>query len=68
MIMIDLLFCCLSVLKNFDNFQVLENFGSHNSATLTSLKLKLQVEFDLKEKFDFKKFRKHAKVNYKNSC
>ena len=26
------------------------------------------MEFDLKAKVDFKKFRKHAKVNYKNSC
>ena len=66
--MLDLHFCSLSVLKDFDNFQVLEDFGSDHSATLTSLKLKLQVEFDLKAKVDFKKFRKHAKVNYKNYC
>ena len=66
--MLDLLFGSLSVLKHFDNFQVLEDFGSDHSATLTSLKLKLQVEFDLKAKVDFRKFRKHAKVNYKNSC
>ena len=66
--MLDLHFCSLSVLQHFDNFQVLEYFGSEHSATLTSLKLKLQVEFDLKAKIDFKKFRKHAKVNYKNSC
>ena len=66
--MIDLHFCSLSVLEHFDNFQVLEDFGGDHSATLTSLKLKLQVEFDLKAKIDFKKFRKHAKVNYKNSC
>ena len=55
--MLDLHFCSLSVLKHFDNFQVLEDFGSDHSATLTSLKLKLQVEFDLKAKVDFKKFR-----------
>ena len=66
--MLDLHFCSLSVLKHFDNFQVLEDFGSDHSATLTSLKLKLQVEFDLKAKVDFKKFRKHAKVNYKTFC
>ena len=66
--LLDLHFCNLSVLKHFDNFQVLEDFGSDHSATLNSLKLKLQVEFDLKAKVDFKKFRKHAKVNYKNSC
>ena len=66
--MLDLHFCSLSVLKHFDNFQVLEDFGSDHSATLTSLKLKLQVEFDLKSKVDFKKFRKQAKINYKNSC
>ena len=66
--MLDLHFCSLSVLKHFDNFQVLEDFGSDHSATLTSLKLKLQVEFDSKAEIDFKKFRKHAKVNYKNSC
>ena len=52
--MLDLHFCSLSVLKHFDIFQVLENFGSDHSATLTSLKLKLQVEFDLKAKVDFK--------------
>ena len=65
--MLDLYFCSLSVLKHFDNFQVLEDFGSDHSVTLTSLKLKLQVEFDLKAKVEFKKLRKHAKVNYKNS-
>ena len=63
--MLDLHFCSLSVLKRFENFQVLKDFGSDHSATLTSLKLKPQVEFDLKAKVDFKKFRKHAKVNYK---
>ena len=26
------------------------------------------MEFDLKAKVDFKKFKKHANVNYKNSC
>ena len=66
--MLDLHFCILSVLKHFDNFQVLEDFGSDHSATLTSLKLILQVDFDLKAKVHFKKFRKHAKVNYKNFC
>ena len=61
-------FCSLSVLRQFDNFQVLEDFDSDHSTTLTSLKLKLQVEFNLKAKIDFKELRKHAKVNYKNSC
>ena len=64
--MLDL--CSLLVLKHFDNFQVLEDFGSDHSATLTSLKLKLQLEFDLKSNVDFKKFRIYAKVIYKNSC
>ena len=66
--MLNLHFCSLSVLKHFDNFQVLEDFGCDHSATLTSLKLNLQVKFDLKAIVDFKKFRKHAKINYKNSC
>ena len=66
--MLDLNFCSLSVFKYFDNFQVTEDFGSEHSATLTSLKLKLQTEFDLKAKVNFKKFKKHAKVIYKNSC
>ena len=65
--MLDLHFCSLSVFKYFDNFQVLEDFGSDHSATLTSLKLKIQTEFQLKTKVNFQKFRKHAKDNYKNS-
>ena len=32
--MLDLYFCSLSVFKNCDNFQVLEEFGSDHSATL----------------------------------
>ena len=55
--MLDLHFCTLSVLKHFDKFQVLEDFGSDHSATLTSLSLKLQNEFDLKTKVNFKKFK-----------
>ena len=65
--MIDLPFCSLSVFKYFDNFQVLEDFGSDHSATLTSLKLKIQTEFDLQAKIIFRKFRKDANVNYKHS-
>ena len=45
--MLDLHFCSLSVFEHFENFQVLEDFASDHSATLTSLKLKLQTEFDL---------------------
>ena len=63
--MLDLHFCSLSVFKYFDNFQVLEDFGSDHSATLTSLKLKIQTEFELKANVNF---RKHAKDNYINSC
>ena len=66
--MLNLHFCSLSVLKHFDTFQVLEDFGCDHSATLKSLKLKLQVKLDLKAKVDFKKFRKHAKISYKSSC
>ena len=66
--MLDLYFCSLSIIKYFDNFQVLEDFGSDHSATLTSLKLKIQTEFDLQAKVNLKKFRKHASVNYKHSC
>ena len=50
---LDLHFCSLSVVKYFDNFQVLEDFGSDHSATLTSLKLKNQTEFELKAKVNF---------------
>ena len=66
--MLDLHFCSLSIFKYFDNFQVLEDFGSDNSSTLTSLKLKIQTEIDLQAKVNFQKFRKHAKFNYKHSC
>ena len=66
--MLDFHFCSLSVFKFFDNFQVLEDFGSDHSATLTSLKLKIQTEFELKAKVNFEKFRKQAKDKYKNSC
>ena len=65
--MLDLHFCSLSVFKDFDNFQVLEVIGSDHSATLISLKLKTQTEFDLQTKVNFQKFRKHANVNYKHS-
>ena len=66
--MLDLHFCSLSVFKYFDNFQVLEVFGSDHSTTLTSSKLKTQTEFELKTKVNFQKFRKHAEDNYKISC
>ena len=66
--MLHLHFCSLSVFKYFDNFQVLEDFGSDHSAALTSLKLIIQTEFDLKAKVNFQKSRKYAKVNFKNSC
>ena len=66
--MLDLHFCSLSVFKYFDNFQVLEDFGGDHSATLTSLKIKIQTEFDLQAEVNFQKFRKNAKVNYKHSC
>ena len=65
---LDLHFCSLSVFNNFDNFQVLEDFGSDHSATLTSLKLKIQTEFELKARVNSQKFSKHAKNNYKNFC
>ena len=58
----------LSVVKYFDNFQVTEDFSSNRSATLTSLKLNLQTEFNLKARVNFKKFKIYAKVNCKNSC
>ena len=66
--MLELHFCSLSLFKYFDNFQVLEAFGSDHSATLTSLKPKIQTEFDLQAKVTFQNFRKHAKDNYKHSC
>ena len=66
--MLDLLFWSRSIFKYFDNFQVLEDFGSDHSATLASLKLKIQIDFNLQAKVIFQKFRKHARVNYKHSC
>ena len=66
--MLDLHFCSLSIIKYFDNFQVLEDFGGDHSATLTSLKLKIQTDFDLPAKVNFQKFRKHANVNYCHAC
>ena len=66
--MLDLHFCSLSVCKYFHYFQVLEDFGSEHLATLTSLKLKIRTEFDIRAKVNFQKFRKQAKVNYKHCC
>ena len=66
--MFDLHFCSLSPFKYFDSLQVTQEFDSDKSATLTTLKLKLQMDFDLNAKVNFKKFQKHAKVNYKISC
>ena len=59
---LDLDFCSHSVFNYFDNFQAMDDFGSDHSATPTSLKLKLQTDFDMKAKVIFKKFKKHAKV------
>ena len=66
--MLALHFCSLSIFKYFDNFQIREDFGSDHSATLTSLKPKIQTEFNLQASVSFQMFRKHAKVNYKHSC
>ena len=53
--MLDLHFCSLSLFKYFDNIQELEKIGSDHSATLTSLKLKVQTEFDLQAKVNLQK-------------
>ena len=47
--MLDLHFCSLSVIKLFDHFQELKDFGSDHSATLTLLKLKVQKQNMIKK-------------------
>ena len=49
--MLDLHFGSFLVSKYSDIYQVTEDCGSDLSPTLTTLKLKLQTEFDLKAKF-----------------
>ena len=50
--MLELHFCSLSFFKNFDIFQVLEDFGSDHPATITSLKLKYNERIDGQEMHD----------------
>ena len=54
--MLDLHFTDQSVFKFFVTFYIFDDFGSDQSSTITTLNIVIQNKFDLKAKFNLKKF------------
>ena len=65
--MLDLHFADQSIFKFFDTFYVCDDFGSDHSSTITTLNIMTQSRFDLKVKFNFKKFNQIVRQEFKNS-
>ena len=65
--MLDLYFADQSVFKFFDTFCFSDDFGNDHSSTITTLNIMTQSKFNLKAKFNFKKFNHIVRQEYENS-